>query len=311
MVFFSLGKAAVALLLTAVIPISAASVPRHENPNTNPILETRASSTVPWQARHGMTPSQYQSTFDALVASGYKPTYISGYPWGNNDARYAAIWDKNTTNPQYQWVSRHGLTSEQYQQWFNTYTSQGYRPRHVSGYASSSSPRYAAIWDKSPSPPGGGWAARHGMTPEQYQSWTSTYAAQGYRPVHVSGYADGGQARYAAIWETAASNNNYPWVARHGLTSYQYQQAFDAYVAQGYRPVKVSGYVVGGVDYYAAIWEKTPSSYPPWVARHGLTSGQYQGEFDKWVAQGYRLTVVSGYTMGGNQDRYAAIWVKE
>jgi Bacterial tandem repeat domain 1 len=55
----------------------------------------------------------------------------------------------------------------------------------------------------------------------------------------------------------------------------------------------VSGYGVNGKDYYAAIWDK--SSSPAWVARHGMTSAQYQAEFDKYVGQGYRLVQVSGY----------------
>jgi hypothetical protein len=44
---------------------------------------------------------------------------------------------------------------------------------------------------------------------------------------------------------------------------------------------------------YAAIWEKT--SGPDFVARHGMTSDAYQQEFDKWVKQGFRLTLVNGY----------------
>ncbi|MDP9849792.1 hypothetical protein [Streptosporangium lutulentum] len=58
---------------------------------------------------------------------------------------------------------------------------------------------------------------------------------------------------------------------------------------------------------YAAIWER--SGGPAWVARHGLTSAQYQTEFDRLVGQGYRLTDVSGY--GTGSARFAALWLKE
>ena len=44
------------------------------------------------------------------------------------------------------------------------------------------------------------------------------------------------------------------WVARHGLTNAQYQQAFDEFVGQGFRLVHVDGYGVNGQDLYAAIW---------------------------------------------------------
>ena len=47
-----------------------------------------------------------------------------------------------------------------------------------------------------------------------------------------------------------------PWVARHGMTSAQYQQTFNELVGQGFRLVQVSGYEVGGTDRYAAIFEK-------------------------------------------------------
>ncbi|KAG7284525.1 hypothetical protein NEMBOFW57_010900 [Staphylotrichum longicolle] len=298
----ALGQALVLLCsLTSVLPASAAPT----NPDTNTESSSSAIAAragVPWAARHGLTSAQYQSVFNSFVSSGYRLTYVSGYSY-NNDARYAAIWEKSVP---YAWTARHGLTSAQYQQAFDSNVAQGYRPKHVDGYAVGNMAYFAAIWDKSPAPGNGAWVARHGLTSAQYQAEVDKWVGQGFRIAHVSGYADGGQARYAALFERPS--DNYAWVARHGLTSAQYQQAFNTYTSQGYRPVKVSGYVVGGVDYYAAIWDKAPS--PGWVARHGLTSAQYQAEVDKWVGQGYRLTVVSAYTLGANQDRYAAIFVK-
>jgi polyglycine hydrolase-like protein len=78
--------------------------------------------------------------------------------------------------------------------------------------------------------------------------------------------------------------------------------------AQGYKPVVVSGYSDGAQDRYAAIFRKIANA-PAWQARHGLTSAQYQANFDELVGQGYRLELVSGYSVGG-QDRFAGIWTK-
>jgi uncharacterized protein (UPF0297 family) len=160
---------------------------------------------------------------------------------------------------------------------------------------------YAAIWEKRSGPP---WQARHGMTSAEYQQVFNDLTGQGYRLIDVSGYEVGGQDRYAAIWEQRPSP---PWEARHGLTSAQYQRRFDDLKGQGYQLVHVSGYGVQGEDFYAAIWEKR--SGPPWQARHGMTSAEYQQVFDDLNGQGYRLINVSGYNIGG-QDRYAAIWSK-
>jgi Bacterial tandem repeat domain 1 len=99
--------------------------------------------------------------------------------------------------------------------------------------------------------------------------------------------------RYAAIWEQAPGNS---WHALHGLSSAQYQQKFDELVGQGFRLVNVSGYSVGAEDRYAAIFEQ--SEGPPFAARHGLTSAQYQQAFDELVGQGFRLVDVSGYSVG-------------
>jgi hypothetical protein len=49
-----------------------------------------------------------------------------------------------------------------------------------------------------------------------------------------------------------------------------------------------------------------PVAGPAFQARHNLTGAQYQAEFDRLAAQGYRLVRISGYEDGG--DRYAAIW---
>lgn len=199
------------------------------------------------------------------------------------------------------WVARHGMTSAQYQSEFNTWTSQGFRLTHVSGYDVAGQPRFAAIWEQKPGP---AWVARHAMTPAQYQSEFNTWVGLGYRLVVVDGYEVGGTDRYAALWEQKTGP---AWVARHGMTSGQYQTEFNTRAGQGYRLKWVEGYGVGTIDYYAAIWEKTTG--PALIARHGMTAATYQSEFNTYVGQGYRLTHVSAYEVGGT-DYYAAIWEK-
>ena len=251
----------------------------------------------PWAARHGLTSSQFQAAFEDYVGQGYRLVDVSGYSVDGED-RYAAIWSK-AAGPA--WAARHGLTSSQFQAAFEDYVGQGYRLVDVSGYSVDGEDRYAAIWSKAAGP---AWAARHGLTSSQFQAAFEDYVGQGYRLVDVSGYSVDGEDRYAAIWSKAAGP---AWAARHGLTSSQFQAAFEDYVGQGYRLVDVSGYSVGGEDRYAAIWSKAAG--PAWAARHGLTSSQFQAAFEDYVGQGYRLVDVSGYSVGG-EDRYAAIWTK-
>lgn len=254
-----------------------------------------ATLDIPTVARHGMTGNTYQSEFTKWTQAGYRLTHISGYEV-NGQARYAAIWMK-IGGPA--WKAHHGMTSADYQSKVNSYVQQGYRITHVSGYDVKGKDYYAAIFEKESGNP---WVARHAMTSSKYQEEYNTWKSKGYRLMKVSGYAVNGESRYAAIWEKTTG----PAMAtHHGMTSAVYQQKFNTYVGQGYRLTYISAYTVSGKDYYAAIWEK--KSGKAWTARHRLNSASYQNEFDNNYYSGYKLKLVSGYTVGGTAH-YAAIW---
>src|SRR5207302_2732920 len=87
------------------------------------------------------------------------------------------------------------------------------------------------------------------------------------------------------------------WVARHDLNAAQYQKAFDDFHNQGYRLKVVSGYNMGGADYYAALWEKTGSGV--WYSRNGVPDAWYQNVFDNFYYQGYRPAFITAFTSGG------------
>lgn len=200
-----------------------------------------------------------------------------------------------------EWVARHGLSPAAYQDAFEEYTGKGFRLVSVSGYdGGRGQARYAAVWKKQAGP---AWAARHGLTADQYQAAFNSFNQQGYRLSFINGYAVGNTAMYAAIWTKSGGP---AMVARHGLDGAQYQAAVNEFSGQGYALKHVSAYTVGNTPRFAAIFEK---GGPAWVARHGLTASQYQAAFDQFTRQGYRLSVVSGYRDGGS-DRYAAIWTK-
>jgi len=172
----------------------------------------------PWQARHGMTSDEFQTTFDNLTSQGYRLNYVSGYTIDNIPA-FAAIWEQK---PSPAWAAFGGLTSDQYQATFDQYVSQGFRPVLVNGYTVNGVDNYVAIFDQSPS---GAWVSLHGMTSDAYQTSFNNYTSQGYRLIHVSGYAVDNQAMYAAIWQQNSDTSG--WVAFHGMTSDTYQAQLD------------------------------------------------------------------------------------
>ncbi|CAF0892214.1 unnamed protein product [Adineta ricciae] len=151
------------------------------------------------------------------------------------------------------------------------------------------------------------FVARHGLTSSAYQTLYNQLAQQSYRLLYITGYTAYSQEKFAVYFEKSSGP---PQICRHGLTSSQYQQAFNDAAAQGYSLVLVNGYTdTNGLDKYVAIWEKPAGSVAPLEARHGMTGGQYQSEFDSWTNKGYRLKHVSGYAIN-DQARYAAIFEK-
>jgi CubicO group peptidase (beta-lactamase class C family) len=253
-----------------------------------------------WIARHGLTAEQFQEAFNDYAGNhGMQLMDVSGY--GSAAPLYAALWVKTASPPA--WQARHGLTAADYQTTFNQLTAQGYHPVLVNGYATSAGPRFACIFHQGAT---GAWVARHGLTAAQYQAAFNQFTAEGYVLDWVSGYFDGSQDLYAAIWRKQPGAA--AWQARHGLTANQYQAFFNDVTAQGYKPVVVCGYSDGVQDRYAALFRQIPGA-AAWQARHGLTTVQYQSTFDQLVAQGYRLELVSGYSIPG-QDHFAAIWTK-
>ena len=199
------------------------------------------------------------------------------------------------------WRAFHHQTPAQYQAAFNDLPKQGFRLKSISGYSSGGSERYAGLWIKAAGPD---WAARHGLSAADYQKAFDDFGRQGFRLVWVSAHEIGGAPRFEGIWEKKPGP---AMEARHNLTGEGFQQTFDTLTRQGFRLIHLNGYTSAGAARYAAIFEKSPGA--PWVARHGMTAAAYQTAFNEFGQQGYRLKMVSGFSVGGS-DHYAAIWEK-
>lgn len=210
--------------------------------------------------------------------------------------RFAAVFEQSDGSA---FQARHGIDAARYQQTFDSLIADGFRLTSVCGYSEGREARFNAVWVKRDGP---ALQARHGLDAQQYQQTFDELVGQGFRLTCVSGYAEGGQARYAAIWE---QDGGPEFHARHGLSRLQYQQTFDELAGQGFVLSQVSGYRVGVDVQFAAIWEKLAGV--PFVGRHALTSSQHQKAFDELVAQGFRMTGVSGYSDTGIA-RYASTW---
>ncbi|MDP1632556.1 MAG: hypothetical protein Q8L66_14165 [Caulobacter sp.] len=146
------------------------------------------------------------------------------------------------------------------------------------------------------------WEASVLLPAGEYQAAVNQMVSRGFRPAHINVANIGGEPRFSAIF---TETDGRAWEARHDLTSAAYQTAFDRFLKQGYRPVRVCGYDKGGEIRYAAVWEKVRG--PAFEARHNMTSAQYQKTFNDLVARGYQPRQLSGFNVGG-QSLFAAIF---
>ncbi len=94
----------------------------------------------------------------------------------------------------------------------------------------------------------------------------------------------------------------------HGVPARDYQCMVDQAVSAGYRLEWVDGFDFKGDTFFNVVFR--PDKGETWSARHNLSGAQYQVEFDKHKAAGFRLKQVDSYLVG-NQVRYAAIFVKD
>ena len=282
-------------LLAIALVVLASSFPRISARAQNAAYYVGIWEKLPWVARHGLSAIDYQTQFNRFTTEGFRPIDVSGYGF-NGAGWYASVWEKDDGRA---WAAHHGVAHADYQAQFDQHLSEGYRLTRISGFEVNGAAYYMTVWEQND---GRAWAGAHGLTAADFQTRFDQYVSQGFRPTDVCGYTVNGVTYYAGIWDKAPGP---AWVAHHGLTAADYQARFDQYLAQGYRLVRVSGYEINGVDYYAAIWEQNDGR--AWVAHHGISPADFQARSDQYAGQGYRLVRSCGYKVGSNV-RYAAIW---
>ncbi|WP_298419396.1 serine hydrolase [uncultured Kordia sp.] len=287
------SKTKLAILgMMLLISFSFAGTKKSENAN-NEEKPFAVKTLKSYASRHGLSSSQYQTEVNNYVGKGYKLAYVDGY-YVNGKTKFAGLWVKGDPSQQ---ILRHNLTETQYQAEFRKNHDKGFRLVHVDGYSNGKKALYAAIWEKQSTR---GLRARHGLTSKQYTAEFRKNKNDGYRLVHVSGYGVKGKDYYAAIWKKGNASG---YVARHRLSSKQYQETVAKYWKQGYVVTQVDSYDVRNKIYYACIMEKKSGRFS---ARHKMNSKNYQLEVENHYYQGAIPISVSGHDAGKSAGYAAA-----
>lgn len=253
-------------------------------------------------SHHGIPEAQYQTIFDRAFQAGYRPVWVDGYEV-SGQTFFNVIFRPRAGAPA--WVARHGLNGAQYQDEFDKHTKEGYRLLNLASYLHAGQVRYACIFVKTAGP---AWIAYHGLTADQHQARVNDLGPDGFRPTNVSVVSVNGQRSYAAFWE---KKNVGSWLLKSFLTDDEYQQQWNDNWAAGRRVAYLSAYNHNGEARFSAVFQQTniEGNEATTLGRHGLSSGQYQSEYETRLGQGYLTRCVAGYAAGASA-RFAAIWRK-
>lgn len=237
---------------------------------------------------HNLRSSQLQGCFDYWVARGRKPVTLTAYQIGGT-TYMAGSFQPGASPP-----TRALMTAAQYQTYFDSYNTAGYRPNHISVMPTASGPRFTVIW----APHDGQFESYSAMTEAAFEAKWPVMKAQGFTLVDFTAYDDGG-ARYAATWVKKAFTD---YIPQDELTSAQYNAAFPTMVAQGFYPLRFTAYSTAAGLRYAVLWQKPR---PAFYHYYNLTGADYQAKYNELGAAGYKV-----FSLSGLGDRLSAIWVK-
>ncbi len=257
-----------------------------------------------WEERHDLTATDFAKVSKELKEKGFRPTVVCGYALGK-ETRFTAVWEKRADGPE--WEARHDLTAKQYETSATELKEKGFRPVEICGYEADGEARYAAIWEKE-AKDAPAWEARHALTSDEFRKLYADLSNTGFRPVRVSGYAVGKEARFATVWEKAPKDA--VWHTRRDLTAAQYQEVFEEQREKKHRLLSVSGYTVAGEERFAGVWQKPAAAEPTLFTHHTMAAKQYEAALAEYKQKGFRPVQVSTYAVK-EQAKYAAVWVKE
>jgi hypothetical protein len=199
-----------------------------------------AASDTAWYAVDTMDVAKYRMTNTFYKKRGYRLRRVSAFKT-KEGTRYSAIWEF-ASGPE--WHSAHGMRQAAFDTKTATYAAQGYRLAFVDARED-----YSAIWER------GDASAQQtfsSLSSNEFQQQVTALAPQGYCPVRISGFASGGESRFAAIFEKQSVD----WQAQTDLNFTDFRKACATARAQGYRMTNASGHVLNKKPVFSGVWQR-------------------------------------------------------
>jgi murein DD-endopeptidase MepM/ murein hydrolase activator NlpD len=272
----------------------------------DPVCIWTAASKPAWYppgwgeiAYFGIQVADYQTLFDHVTSSGYRPVWFAGFQAGGKALVNVIFRPVDSVS----WSARHGLSADQYQQEFDAQRKAGRRLLNVNNYIENGNILYAGIWVDTPTP---GLQAYHGKSATEHQTLFDQFFKQGFMPINVSVVSQGGNRTYAAFYEKVDTGS---LILKSFLTPAEYQQEWNDNNAAGRQLAYLVTYNHSDGPRFSAIFQQKVAGTGGTVGHHGLTAAQMQTNYDQNLGAGLLTRVIAGYEQNG-QASYAAAWRK-
>jgi len=127
------------------------------------------------------------------------------------------------------------------------------RPAQLNGYPTFNGCGFGVIWEKDDGTP---YRVEHKLTADEYQDFLKAGRDDEYRPISVSAYPHEGRLLFTAV--LLKNKQNLAWLDRQDLTAAQFRDENKDRMADGFRPLILSGYWIekDKASRYLAVWIK-------------------------------------------------------
>jgi CubicO group peptidase (beta-lactamase class C family) len=258
-------------------------------------------------AYHDRSAANHQKQFDDLRPKGYRMISLSVYnywPTPKLSAQYAAVWVKR---PGPSWAAIHNVGALKYQLFFDKWAEEGYHPVLLSISGTGNALKFAGTMEKRPGPiPLTRFGLRSGSHEDEhtFQFWDKEARDKGWILTHAAVYGFGDGRRYAGIW--SANTTGVAWGAggMHDTTE-EFQDRYNAQISGWGRPA----FVALSEDYrYLSVFRD--DRIGQFKTRHGLTTGEYQQEYEKQAKEDFYPISVQGGGIGA-QRHFAVVFARK
>lgn len=253
-------------------------------------------------AWHDRTVSQHQHLVNENAAKGYRTLSLSVYG-SRNDPRYAAVMILRPIVVATQQFF--GQSTQHFQQTFNEMSAKGWGPFILTATGPATDPLIASVFQAiSPTP-----FTRYSITEAELVALNRQRYQAGEILHWADAYGTPGDTRYIAVWHPnqhqAGWNCGNPDDALQNAMNdnpINAQRRFEAMTVGGARPAHIALTPNGGV-----LEVYTDDSVGAWASRSGMTSAEYQANFNDFVGKGLAPVRVAAQGTGSD-TRYAAIF---